>query len=68
MRRWLIEREAVQLWCPFAQLGGSNRLMVLNEPAAPEVTKCLGSGCMAWQWKDESTEDDVGTCGLASAS
>ena len=67
------EVDARKKWCPFA----ANEA----EPVAPSLTRCLGSGCMAWRWvfthiNDPNnpsgdlieSSDTHGYCGLAGAS
>tara|TARA_Y100001947_G_scaffold155109_1_gene160575 strand:+ start:3282 stop:3569 length:288 start_codon:yes stop_codon:yes gene_type:complete len=93
----LTEKQALEKWCPFVravathavsaeqtQISGDapvfNRY-ALEPQIYPKGTACIGSGCMAWRWFDQSqnyTENlatrertqlpPVGYCGLAGAS
>lgn len=72
------EAEAKQRWCPFARvLATDANGLALTEAAfnrsgpvgtnelriGPAAT-CIGSGCMAWVWLEQTT----GKCGLVGSS
>lgn len=77
------ENEAKNKWCPFARVGvyHGGACTAVNrhpEPSVREDTKCIGSGCMAWRWKNGVTPEQAakwekplkaeelkGYCGLA---
>jgi hypothetical protein len=60
----MTEDEAETEWCPFAksrsvsvQVDGKTQTGLVADPIKPgEVPfinlNCIGSGCMAWRWKD----------------
>jgi hypothetical protein len=46
------ESEARETWCPFARVGGNNRLNNMQASSSetiPEAFRCIGSRCMAWR-------------------
>lgn len=54
----MTEDEAKKKWCPFARLAISNRpntpslnrILDVDDPSIIEnLTKCIGSDCMAWR-------------------
>jgi hypothetical protein len=61
----MTEEEAAQRWCPFARVPATAVNRVPGGQAHP-AARCLGSGCMAWRWRDTGRgEGDDGVCGLA---
>lgn len=78
----MTEDEAKTRWCPFvrnvidsADYAAGNRFDTSSE-SLQQMTRCIGSGCMAWRWTLEPrtethgsglTEDFIGGgyCGLA---
>jgi hypothetical protein len=71
------EEDASKLWCPMTRVSiirnGKGILMSANRDIslfvppnsfnpATDLTKCLGTGCMMWQWVEGGKGD--GYCGL----
>ena len=83
----ITEEEASNKWCPFVQVAdiptigrlATNRVNVVEDfrpgsPSAQNLSRCLGSQCMAWRWLNGdglfSGQTDVkvrGFCGLAGS-
>ena len=68
----MTEAEAKTKWCPFARAEIKNGGSAVNRSATmgngwpgdiEHTTRCLGSGCMAWQY---NRFRQVGRCGLLS--
>ena len=56
------EDEAKTKWCPFARISDTTAPVSVNRPETyVDVTRCLGSVCMAWRREGERH----GFCGLA---
>jgi hypothetical protein len=79
----MTEAEAKQKWCPFARVGilTVNGGVTVNRPIGvpsersevSEGTRCIASGCMAWEWyvwpqqaaAESPSTEPAGVCGLA---
>lgn len=70
----MTEDEASEKWCPFVRVGmpvgGSMNRDVQGYHEAVSNKKhfnCIGSDCMAWRWKEDTTRSVTrkGYCGLA---
>ena len=51
----MTEEEAKKKWCPHVRLGdsASNRWSTeVNLGGIAPAQSCIGSGCMAWRWKE----------------
>lgn len=72
------ESEALTKWCPFvkardffegAGCSGNAHAFVIYDHISrvPMDSRCIGSSCMAWRWKDELVRPATsqGFCGLA---
>ena len=68
------EEAAKSLWCPFSRVifNAQDKDAKTHGAASFNRTsdgcahnKCLGSGCMAWEWHDE--ERHLGRCGFVHA-
>lgn len=73
------ESNAKVMWCPFSRVSspildttrtwGSAHPKIgaetANRGGDPALTRCLGSGCMAWRWR--SRRMGRGYCGLVGA-
>jgi hypothetical protein len=74
------EEEAKSKWCPFTRVAlsegmSANRTASLGHGGYADIadeTRCLGSGCMMWEWRertalqDEGRSPDHGDCMLKS--
>ncbi len=58
------EDEARKKWCPHVRYSsnrgdGINRWVTAeDEQPNPEMSRCIGSECMAWRWKPLSQTDE----------
>lgn len=71
--------EAWTKWCPFARVSYSDNSGYMGNrffgEENPEEARCLGPGCMMWQWETkhvvsgneiaEVLDDSAGYCGLS---
>lgn len=70
----MYERDAMRKWCPFSIVSqretsttGSGLSTAVSVNRGIDLdNKCLGAGCMAWRWVDESRR--IGYCGLAAST
>lgn len=50
----MTEEDAKTKWCPFTRLIADNGGLTANRSdSLPDITRCMGSGCMAWRWDAE---------------
>ncbi len=78
----MTEQEALTKWCPFARIfpagdfwqSSNGRDMTVLQASLAEgdlgnLSRCLGSACMAWRWISKIASQDrpgkSGYCGLA---
>ena len=53
----IVEQEAVERWCPY-----SSKERIYFYGGLSNVSKCLGSGCMAWAQGEDIKEMPAGYC------
>jgi hypothetical protein len=60
------EEEAKEKWCPFTRIAtGSKSAVVTSRTYASTGSRCLASGCMAWQTVSfPGSYDQLGQCKL----
>ena len=71
------EKQAAEMWCPFVRHAsdghgtfnrgiGDDPTLVKVMPGVSYNCRCIGSRCMAWQWRAAgSGPERIGCCGLA---
>ena len=68
------EDDARRRWCPMYRISiacdalgntkyESNRDIVTSDIDGNKQSRCIGSACMAWRWKNSAS--DHGFCGMA---
>lgn len=60
---FLTPTEAKDKWCPSVRIGSQRGTTNMDQFADEHMhTKCIGTGCMGWRWKDGTKT--TGYCGV----